>query len=81
MYLGLLQDYTLVEEEDKCVNIKRPKEALRKCQFTMYVVMNAGKGSNKHGWVDSVCKGAGKKVDCLIKNFGTKMWMCFVRSN
>ena len=56
------QDCTFGGEEDKYVNIKFPKEAPSKLNFTMHVVTNAGSGANKHGWVDLVCRGKGKKI-------------------
>ena len=61
------QDDTFTTENDKDVNIKCPKESLRKCQFTMHLVFNAGKGENAHGWCDLVCKGTGKRINTAEK--------------
>ena len=49
-------------DEDKDVNIKCPKEALRKRQATMHLVFNAGKGEDAHGWCNLVVKGTGKRI-------------------
>ena len=56
------QDYTFTQHDDRDVNIKCPDERLRKRQFTMHIVVNAGKDKKKHGWVDLVCKGTGKRI-------------------
>ena len=53
------QDHTFTEDSDKDVNIKCPGEQYCKRQYTMHVVVNAGSGSDKQGWVDLVCKGKG----------------------
>ena len=64
------QDDTFTMEEDTDVNIKCPKESLRKRQFTMHQVYNAGIGEESHGWCDSmvVCRGTGKIISQAEKN-------------
>ena len=61
------QDHTFTNEEDTDVHIKCPSEALRKRQFTMHVVFNAGEGVHRAGWVDLVCKGTGKRIRAAEK--------------
>ena len=56
------QDTTFTVASDNDVHIKCPGEALRKRQFTMHVVYNAGNGARRAGWVDLVCKGTGKRI-------------------
>ena len=56
------QDHTFTTYDDDDVHIKCPKEALRKRQFTMHVVVNAGTGEKGACWVDLVCKGLGKRI-------------------
>ena len=56
------QDHTFCEGDDKDINIKCPSEQLRKRPFTMHVVVNAGIGNKKQGWVDLVAKGTGKRI-------------------
>ena len=56
------QETTFTVASDSDVHIKCPGEALRKGQFTMHVVNNAGNGARRAGWVDLVCKGTGKRV-------------------
>jgi len=43
------QDYTYTEHGDKTLYVKSPAEALRKRQFTMHIVMNAGRSKMKCG--------------------------------
>ena len=45
------QDETFTMEEDNDVNIKRPKEALRKRQFTMHLVLMLGREKRHMGGV------------------------------
>ena len=59
---GVSQDDTFTMDEDMDVNIKFPKEALRKRQFTMHQVFNARVCNNPHGWNDLVCKIAGERT-------------------
>ena len=63
-----MQDDTYTMEEDKDVNIKCPKESLRKRQFTMHQVFNAGVGDDAHGWCDMVVRGTGKRISQGEKN-------------
>ena len=56
------QDVTFTVDGDVDVNIKCPKESLRKRQFTMHLVFNAAKGELSNGWCDLVCKGTGKRI-------------------
>jgi len=56
------QDYTYTEQDDKTIHVKSPAEALRKRQFTMHIVMNAGRGNNKCGYIDLVAKGKGLRI-------------------
>ena len=60
-------DETFTTEDDDNVNIKCPKEALRKRQFTMHLVINAGKGDKAHGWCDLIAKGTGKQINAAEK--------------
>ena len=43
------QDYTYTEHGDKTLYVKSSAEALRKRQFTMHIVMNAGRSKMKCG--------------------------------
>ena len=56
------QDYTYTEKDDKTIHVKSPAEALRKRQFTMHIVKNAGRGNNKCGYIDLVAKGKGLRI-------------------
>jgi hypothetical protein len=56
------QDSTFALGDEENVHIKCPSEALKKRQFTMHVVVNAGRGEKKYGWVDIVAKGTGKRI-------------------
>ena len=56
------QEDTFTMDDDNDVNIKCPKEALRKRQFTMHQVVNAGKGDKAHGWCSMVYRGAGNRM-------------------
>jgi DDE superfamily endonuclease./Tc5 transposase DNA-binding domain. len=55
------QDSTFALSDEENVH-KCPSEALKKRQFTMHVVVNAGRGEKKFGWVDLVAKGTGKRI-------------------
>mmetsp|Transcript_15361 Transcript_15361/g.28931 ORF Transcript_15361/g.28931 Transcript_15361/m.28931 type:complete len:660 (+) Transcript_15361:59-2038(+) len=61
------QEATFTTCDDKIVNVKCPSESLRKRQFTMHLVFNAGKGDLAHGWCDLVCKGTGTRVSNIEK--------------
>lgn len=61
------QDDTFTTEDDNDVNIKCPRESLRKRQFTMHLVFNAGSGDKAQGWCDLVCKGTGKRINSAEK--------------
>ena len=56
------QDETFTMEEGNDVNLKCPKESLRKRQFTMHLVFSAGSGNDSHGWCDLVCRGTGRRI-------------------
>ena len=56
------QEFTFTLEEDSNVHITCPSEALRKRQWTMHVVVNAGEGNDSHAWVDLVTKGTGTRT-------------------
>jgi len=56
------QDYTYTDHGDKTLHVKCPAEALRKRQFTMHIVMNAGRSNMKCGYIDVVAKGKGLRV-------------------
>ena len=56
------QNDTFTMDDDNDVNIKCPREALQKRQFTMHQVFNAGKGDKAHGWCELVCRGTGKRI-------------------
>ena len=56
------QDSTFTTAEDRDINVKCPKEALRKWQFIMHLVFDAGKADKSHGWCDLVCKGTGTQI-------------------
>jgi len=56
------QYYTYTEQDDKTIHVKSPAETLRKRQFTMHIVMNAGRGNNKCGYIDLVAKGKGLRI-------------------
>jgi hypothetical protein len=66
------QDETFTTADDDCVNLKCPKEELRKRQFTMHLVFNAGNGPNAHGWCDLVCKGTGTRIPAAEKDLWDK---------
>ena len=61
------QDYTFTTNDDTHPHIRAPSETLRKRQFTMHIVTNAGEGDKAHGWVDLVCKGKGTRVHLAEK--------------
>ena len=56
------QEFTFTVQEDVNIHITCPNEALRKRQWTMHVVANAGDGDSRHCWVDLVSKGLGKRI-------------------
>ena len=62
------QEDTFTMDDDNDVNTKCPKEALRKRQFSMHQVFNAGKGDKAHGWCDIVCRGIGKRTSKAEKD-------------
>jgi len=62
------QDETFTTKDDEDVNIKAPKESLRKQQFTMHLVFNAGTGEDSHERCDLVCKGTGKRIQQAEKD-------------
>mmetsp|Transcript_14392 Transcript_14392/g.16750 ORF Transcript_14392/g.16750 Transcript_14392/m.16750 type:complete len:112 (-) Transcript_14392:56-391(-) len=64
------QDVTFTMGDDDDVNIKCPKESLRKRQFTMHLVFNAAEGDDRDGWCDLVCKGTGQR----IKDAEKELW-------
>ena len=57
------QDDTFTMEDDEDVNMKCPKESLKKRQFTIHFVFNAGSGDQAHGWCDLVYRGTGKRIE------------------
>ena len=61
------QDYTFTMGDDEHPHVKCPKDALRKRQFTMHVVTNAGTGDKAYGWTDLICKGQGKRISAAEK--------------
>ena len=56
------QEFTFTLKTDNNVHITCPSEALRKRQWTMHVVVNAGVGEAKAGWVDLISKGKGARI-------------------
>ena len=56
------QEFTFTLNEDCNVHITCPNEALRKRQWTMHIIVNAGKGVSRHAWVDLVTKGTGTRI-------------------
>lgn len=56
------QEFTFTLKTDNNVHITCPSEALRKRQWTMHVVVNAGVGEAKAGWVDLISKGKGVRI-------------------
>ena len=56
------QDFTFTVENDTNIHITCPSESLRKRQWTMHVVTNAGDGDKRHAWVDLVTKGKGQRI-------------------
>lgn len=44
------------------VDIKCPKQLIRKRQFTMHLVFNTGSGDNEHGWCNMVYRGNGQSI-------------------
>ena len=56
------QEFTFTLHEDKNIHITCPNEALRKRQWTMHVIVNAGEGDTRHAWVDLVSKGTGTRI-------------------
>ena len=56
------QEFTFALKEDVNIHVTCSSEALRKRQWTMHCVMNAGADDERHGWVDLVSKGTGKQV-------------------
>jgi len=62
------QDDTFTMDGDNDVNIKCPKESLRKRQFTMHQLYNTGVGDKAHGWCNVVCRGTVKRISKAEKN-------------
>ena len=56
------QEFTFTIEDDTNIHITCPSDSLRKRQFTMHVVVNAGQDEARHAWVDLVSKGSGKRI-------------------
>ena len=56
------QEFTFTIQEDVNIHITCPSESLRKRQWTMYCIVNAGEGDSRHAWVDLVSKGTGKRI-------------------
>ena len=56
------QEFTFALQEDVNIHINCPNKALRKRKWTMHIVINAGDGNSRHGWVDLVNKGQGKRI-------------------
>ena len=56
------QEFTFATTLDNNVHIRCPLEALRKRQFTIQVVVNAGKGDKRGGFVDIVYRGKGLRI-------------------
>lgn len=48
------QDTTFADEGDEDVYICAPSDSLRKRQFTLHCVLNAGVGEKAHVWVELV---------------------------
>jgi len=49
-----------MDDEDKGAHVKAPSDALRKRQFTMHVICNAGEGDERYGYTALTCKGKHK---------------------
>ena len=62
------QDTTFTDEGDEDVHIRAPNDSLRKRQFTLHCVLNAGVGEKAHAWVELVCNGTGKRISRTEKN-------------
>ena len=62
------QEDTFTMDDNNDVNVKCPKEAIRKRQFVMHQVFNAGKGDKAHGWCDIACRGKGKIISQVEKD-------------
>ena len=56
------QEFTFTLNEDVNIHMTCPSEALRKRQWTMHCIVNAGAGDDRHAWVDLVSKGTGKQI-------------------
>ena len=56
------QEFTFTLHEDNNVHITCHNEALRKRQWTMHIIVNAGEGDSRHAWVDLVSKGTGTLI-------------------
>ena len=57
LLLAVSTENTHTLEEDGHMHESCPRESLRKRQFAMHAVVNAGKGENKIGHTALVCKG------------------------
>jgi len=62
------QDTTFTDEGDEDVHIRAPSDSLRKRQFTLHCVLNAGVGEKAHAWVELVCNGTGTRISRAEKN-------------
>jgi hypothetical protein len=62
------QDSTFTAGDDEDVNIKCPKESLRKRQYTMHLIFNAGRGNDAFGICDLVCRGKGLRINQAEKS-------------
>ena len=72
------QDETFTTNDDSDVNLKCPKEYLRKRQYTMHLVFNCGVGEKGHGWCDLVCRGKGMRISAGEKALwddNVKVWV------
>ena len=75
------QDHAFTEDSDKDLKIKFPGEKYHKRQYTMHIVVNAGSGSDKQGWVDLVCKGRGMRIRQAEKELWDKYVDVFWQKN
>ena len=77
------QDSTCTDDEDKDVHVKAPSDALRKRQFTMNVICNAGEGEERDGHTVLTCKGRQKGVGVLRlrRMRGTRKFLHYFKKN
>ena len=57
------QDDIFIVEDDDDMNIKCPRDSLRKSQFTIHLVFNARSGDKAYVWCDLICKLTGKRIN------------------